>query len=101
MSETKRKQQRRTKEFKTEAANMVVEQGSAQAEVARNLGVSPGQVHRWVADYKADPAHAFPGKGKLRPEDERVKALEAQVKRLTMERDILRKATAYFAKLPE
>lgn len=101
MSETKRKQQRRSKEFKTEAAKMVVEQGQPQAAVARNLGVTSGQIHRWVADYKADPEHAFPGKGKLRPEDERVKQLEAQLRRVTMERDILRKATAYFAKLPE
>ena len=101
MSEIKKKQQRRSKEFKTEAAKMVVEQGQPQAAVARNLGVTPGQIHRWVKDYQADPQHAFPGKGKLRPEDERVKALEAQLKRVTMERDILRKATAYFAKLPE
>jgi len=101
MSESKKKQQRRTKEFKTEAAKMVVEQGSAQAEVARNLGVTSGQVHRWVSDYKADPQNAFPGKGKLRPEDERMKALESQVKRLTMERDILKKAMAYFAEVPK
>lgn len=101
MSEKKRLQQRRTKEFKTEAARMVVEQGQPQAAVARNLGVTPGQIHRWVAAYKADAEHAFPGKGKLRPEDERLKALEAQVKRLTMERDILKKAMAYFAEVPK
>lgn len=102
MSEIKKRQhQRRPKEFKTEAAKMVVEQGQPQAAVARNLGVTPGQIHRWVKDYQADPEHAFPGKGKLRPEDERVKALEAQVKRLTMERDILKKAMAYFAEVPK
>ena len=101
MSETKRKQQRRTKEFKTEAAKMVVEQGQPQAAVARNLGVAPGQIHQWVKEYKTDPQNAFPGKGKLRPEDERMKALEAQVKRLTMERDILKKAMAYFAEVPK
>ena len=101
MSESKRKQQKRTKEFKIEAAKKVVEQGEAQAAVARNLGVTPGQIHRWVADYKENGDTSFPGKGKLRPEDERIKALEAKLKRVTMERDILKKATAYFAKLSE
>jgi transposase len=101
MSRAKRQQQKRTKEFKTEAAKMVVEQRQSQADVARNLGVTPGQIHRWVADFKEDPSNAFPGKGKLRPEDERLKALEAQVRRLTMERDILKKAMAYFAEVPK
>jgi len=80
---------------------MVVEQGQPQAAVARNLGVAPGQINRWVADYKANAEAAFPGKGKLRPEDERIRALEAQVKRLTTERDILKKAMAYFAEVPK
>jgi len=90
-----------SKEFKIEAAKMVVELGSTQAEVARNLGVTSGQVHRWVTDYKADPEHAFPGKGHLSPADERTRQLEAQVRRLTMERDILKKAMAYFAEVPK
>ena len=101
MTEFKRKQQKRTKEFKEAAAKKVVEQGEAQAAVARNLGVTAGQIHRWVTEYKQNGATSFPGKGKLRPEDERIRALEAQVKRVTMERDILKKATAYFAKLSE
>jgi hypothetical protein len=47
---------------------------------------------RLVADNKTSAGAAFPGKGKLRPEDERVRALEAQVKHLTTERDILKNA---------
>lgn len=90
-----------SKEFKIEAAKMVVEQGSTQAEVARNLGVTSGQIHRWVSDYKANPENAFPGKGHLSPADERTRQLEAQVRRLTMERDILKKAMAYCLDVPK
>jgi len=97
MTEAKRRQQKRTKEFKIEAAKKVVEQGEQQAAVARNLGVTAGQIHRWVVDYKENGDTSFPGKGKLRPEDERIKALEAQLKRVTMERDILKNYSAWRA----
>ena len=97
----KKKRRQFTKEFKIEAARMVVDQGIVQAHVARNLGIGENLVGRWVADYRATPTAAFPGKGNLRPDDERVRQLEQQVKRLTMERDILKKAMAYFVEVPK
>ena len=78
MTQAKRRQQKRTKEIKIEAAKKVVEQGEQQAAVARNLRVTAGQIHRWVVDYKENGDTSFPGKGKLRPEDERIKALDVK-----------------------
>ena len=80
---------------------MVVDQGIIQAQVARNLGIGENLLGRWVADYREAPKAAFPGKGNLRPDDERLRQLEQQVKRLTMERDVLKKAVAYFAEIPK
>ena len=100
------KQSRRkySKEFKLEAIKLVEEGGTSQAQVSRDLGLNEQVLSRWMREYKEAQAKAeaaFPGKGALSPSDQRVKDLESQVRRLTMERDILKKATAYFAKLQE
>ena len=85
-----------TKEFKVGAAKMVVEQGLRQSEVSRDLGLNANVLSRWVVQFRADRQDSFPGKGKLRSEDERVHQLEKKLKNITMERDILKKAMAYF-----
>lgn len=100
MSE-KRSYRKFTKEFKLEAVKMVLDHGHKQTEVARNLGINSNMLSRWVQQFKADEGQAFPGKGQLKANDQRLKNLEAQVKRLTMERDILKKAMAYFAEIPK
>ena len=91
---TKKARRQFTKEFKVEAAKMVVEQEMKQTHVARNLGIADTLLGRWVAEYKSDTTSAFPGKGNLKPDDERTKQLEQQLRRVTMERDILKKAIA-------
>jgi transposase len=102
MSDENRKKPRSfTKEFKQGAVKMVVEQGCKQSEVARDLGLSQNMLSRWVLQYKADHQDAFPGKGKLKPEDERIRKLENELRRVSMERDILKKAIAYFAERPK
>ena len=98
---TQKKRRQFTKEFKVEAAKMVVEQEMLQTHVARNLGIASTLLGQWVAEYKAEPASSFPGKGNLKPDDERLRQLELQLKRVTMERDILKKAIAYFAEVPK
>jgi transposase len=90
-----------TQEFKLEAVKLVVEEGMTGTQVAKDLGLNYSVLSRWVSKYRVDKEGAFPGKGRLTPEDQRVRDLEKQVRRLTMERDILKKAMAYFAKLPE
>jgi len=90
----KRKQYDR--EFKLEAVKLVVDQGRSVADVAASLGVSEGVLHAWKRKYVADGAHAFPGQGRMKPDDEEVRELKRQLARVRQERDILKKAMAYF-----
>ena len=93
---TKRKKY--SKEFKLDVIALVVDQNYSQAEAARNLGVNPNMLGRWIKEADNDDGHAFRGNGKLTPEQEEIRGLKAQVKRLEMEREILKKATVFFAK---
>jgi transposase len=68
------------------------------AQAARDLGLHSNSLRKWVREHAEDPAHAFPGEGQQRPADAEVTALRREVARLRMERDILKKAAAYFAK---
>jgi len=86
-----------TAEFKSEAAKLVLSEGMTRTKVAADLGVTSQQVGKWVLEYQAAGSDAFPGNGKLLPQDQRIRDLENQVKQLRMERDILKKATAFFA----
>ena len=86
-----------TKEFKLDAVSLVLEQDYSRAEASRRLGINAQMLGRWVKEHQADEGLAFRGNGKLTAEQEEIKKLKAQVKRLEMERDILKKATAFFA----
>ena len=94
---TKKERRNFSAEFKIEAAKLVVEQGMTRSKVAEDLGITPTQVGKWVSDYQNDGPSAFPGQGRLSPQDQKIRDLENEVKRLRMERDILKKAAAYFA----
>lgn len=103
MSNSKTKRQF-TQEFKTESARLVTNQGYTCAAAAEAVGINASLMAKWVRAYKeasGDIATAFPGKGHLSPHEAEVAALRKQVKKLTNERDILKKAMAYFASLPE
>ena len=86
-----------SKEFKLDAISLVVEQGYSRSEAAQSLDIKPDLVGRWVREHQADDGQAFRGNGKLTDEQEEVRKLKAQVKRLEMEKDILKKATVFFA----
>jgi len=88
---------RYTKEFKLGAARMVVDEKKKGSEVARDLGVSTASITKWVSDYKRSGSGAFPGKGYLTPEDERMRKLEKENRLLRMERDLLKKTMGLFA----
>ena len=83
--------------FKLEAIRLVVEEGRKVSEVERNLDISRGTLARWVREKKTDPAEAFPGKGRLKAKDEEIRRLRIELKRTQEERDIIKKALAYFA----
>jgi transposase len=92
-----RARRKHSREFKVEAVRLVRERGVTVAQAARDLGLDQGLLRRWVQQFVADPKEAFPGQGQQKPEDAEIARLRREVARLKMERDILKKAAAYFA----
>jgi transposase len=86
-----------TQEFKDDAVSLVIDQGYKCAEVARRLGVSDNNVNRWVREYRQ--RNEIESANGLSPEEmeAELKRLRKENKRLEMERDILKKAAAFFA----
>lgn len=77
---------------------LVTQRGVALGQAARDLGLNASVLGRWVHEHEADPQHAFPGEGQQKPEAAELTRLRREVAKLKMERDILKKAAAYFAK---
>ena len=89
------------KEFKIEAVRLIVEEGRPISDVARELGTAQSLLHRWKKKSEEGKIDPFPGKGRLSPEDEELRQLRRENKRLRMERDILKKAVAIFSEKPQ
>jgi transposase len=87
-----------SREFKLEAVRLVKERGVAAAQAARDLDVHENVLRKWMRELAADPQQAFPGKGVMKPEQAEIERLKKEVAKLRMERDILKKAAAFFAK---
>jgi transposase len=87
-----------TREFKLEAVKLITERGVTVAQASRDLGVHGTVLRRWVKECTADPQQAFPGQGQMKPEQLEIARLRREVLKLKAERDILKKAAAYFAK---
>ena len=87
-----------TPEFKIQAVKLVTEQGKSIAEVARDLDLSESLLRGWKQALAAEGDRAFPGHGNPPALEEELRRLRAENKRLLMERDILKKATAFFAR---
>ena len=85
---------RYSQEFKDEAVKLVLENGTAVRQAARELGISEFTLRGWIK--KAQPTN---GKPLELTKDEEIRRLQAENKRLRMEREILKKATAFFARL--
>jgi transposase len=85
-------------EFKTQAINMVLNEAKPIDEVAKSLGVHPTSIRDWIKKYKIDGTQSFTGNGNKTPAEKEISRLLKEVKELKQERDILKKATAYFAK---
>ena len=86
-----------TREFKIEAVRLVESAGKTQSEVAEELGVPPSNISRWIKKYGNEGEDAFPGRGRLSPEEERIRQLERELEITQQERDILKKAVAIFS----
>ena len=88
---------RYTLEFKQEAVRLV-ESGQTVAAAARSLGVVEQTLGNWIKLYRAGSLKGASGKRQVTAEQMEISRLRAELARVTMERDILGKATAYFAK---
>jgi transposase len=87
-----------TREFKVEAVRRIAAEGKSLAEVARELGLGESLLRGWKQALVAEGERAFPGKGNPPAVEEELRGLRAENQRLRMEREILKKATAFFAK---
>jgi transposase len=87
-----------SREFKLEAVKLVRDRGVTSAQASRDLGVHANVLRKWVRELETDPLQAFPGQGQMRPEQLEIDRLRKEVARLKAERDILKKAAAYFAR---
>ena len=94
----KRQRRNHNTEFKREAVALVVEHGYSCAAAGRSLGVNGALIGRWKRELEVNAVDAFPGKGKRTVEQQRIHELETENRRLRVEREILKKATAFFAK---
>ncbi len=87
------------KEFKLDAVSLVLEQEYTKAEASRSLGINPNLIARWIQEHQADDSgQAFRGNGKLTPEQAEIRQLKEENRRLRMEKEVLKKATVFFAK---
>ena len=92
------KRRQYTKEFKLDAISLVLDQGFSRKEAAASLEINAQMLGRWIKESREnEDGQAFRGNGKLTPEQEEIRRLKAENKRLQQERDILKKATAFFA----
>ncbi|KRW57563.1 transposase [Pseudomonas sp. TTU2014-080ASC] len=82
-------------DFKLEAASLVVDQSYSIPGACKSIGVGPTALHRWVEQLRGGRGGTTPTRTKaLTPEQKRIQDLEAKVRRLEREKEILKKATA-------
>jgi transposase len=89
-----------TREFKVQALQLVTDQKLSVAEAARRLGIHENLLRSWKRGAAKLGADAFPGHGNATPAEDELRRLRAEVTRLRAERDLLKKAAAYFANPP-
>ncbi len=87
-----------TEEFKLEAIKLVTKQGLSIAEVGRKLDIATTSLRTWLEQQERGKLRASLGASKLTPDQQRIRELERELAIAKMERDILKKATAFFAK---
>ena len=87
-----------TLEFKEDAVRLVTEKGESVSQVALDFGIHENTIYKWMRQYSKDPKGAFPGKGRLKPQEEEYRKLKRENEILKEEREILKKALAIFSK---
>ena len=90
-----RKQRQYSQTFRDEAVSLVRDQGLSAKQAAHDLGISVWTLRGWLSRTSTEPKSE---QGKAISKDERLRQLEEEVRQLKMEREILKKATAFFAR---
>jgi len=93
-----RERRKFTAEYKREAVSMVLKQQLSVAEAARRLGINSNLLHRWKAEFSRQGEEAFPGQGHQTAQEAELARLRRENELLRQERDILKKATVFFAR---
>lgn len=86
-----------TPEFKRECAELVITHGYKHKDAAAAMGVGLSSIQRWVTQYKKEQSGITPKATALTPEQQRIQALEKQLKQLQSDNELLKKASAFFA----
>ena len=86
-----------SKEFKLEAVRLSRQPGATVSGTAEELGIHKTTLRLWMRDLEADGDQAFPGQGRLKADEEEIRKLRLELKRVTEEREILKKAALFFA----
>ena len=86
------------REFKLEAVRLVRERGVSVAQASRDLDVHENVLRKWVKEFDGRSAACLSRPGQMKPEQVEIERLRREVQKLKAERDILKKAAAYFAK---
>jgi transposase len=87
-----------SKEYKLDAVSLVLDQGYTVTEAANSLEINRSVLKRWIKEFESDDGQAFRGNGKLTPEQAEIRRLKEENRRLKMEKEVLKKATVFFAK---
>jgi transposase-like protein len=98
MSTKRRKRETYTREYKLEAVRLANEGTRTVVEVAADLGLTAEHLYRWRREFEKLGITAFPGNGKMTSVDEELHRLRRELKRVTEERDFLKKTATFFAK---
>ena len=92
-----KKRRQYSREFRLDAVRLLETSGKSAAQLERELGIGKGNLSRWKRQSAKEGEDAFPGHGRLTPEQERLRQLERENEILRQERDILKKAIAIFS----
>ena len=86
------------RQFKVDAVSLVVNGGRTIVEAARDLGIDANTLYRWKREFTKEDKEAFPGKGRLSPQEEELRRLRRELAEAKEDSEILKKALAFFSK---
>ena len=96
--ESDKKRKSYGRQFKIDAVNLVVNGNRSVSSVARDLGIEVNLLHRWKRELTEGGLQSFPGKGRLSPQEEELRQLRRELEQVKEDREILKKALAFFSK---